>query len=176
TRARDFRYSPRCEQPTSNRSPRAVHDNEEWRKNMRYAVTTSAALFLWASPAPPALAQSPGDLVKEAVAAQGGAEALRAFKSAVVKGEAKHWEPGQSLKADGEARFLGDSTFTLTADGVNRVARVDWDRDMKYPAADRLKYSEIVTPTYGVVIDGKGAQLPMSGIRLASHMRELVRM
>jgi len=141
---------------------------------MKYAVAISAALLL--SAGPPALAQSPNDLVKEAVAAQGGAEAMHAFKSAVIKGEAKHWEPGQSEKVGGEPRFLGDSTFTLTADGVNRVARVDWDRDMKYPAVERIKYSEIVTPTFGAVVDDKGAQSPMSGIRLAAEMREFARM
>src|SRR3977135_316542 len=43
---------------------------------------------------------------------------------------------------------------------------------MKYPAVERLKYSEITTPTFGVLIDDKGAQQPMSGIRLAAHLRE----
>ena len=43
---------------------------------------------------------------------------------------------------------------------------------MKYPAVERLKFSEITAPTYGVVIDDKGAQKPMSGIRLVSHQRE----
>jgi hypothetical protein len=43
---------------------------------------------------------------------------------------------------------------------------------MKYPAVERLKYSEITTPTFGVVIDDKGVQTPMSGIRLAAHLRE----
>src|SRR5262249_35299127 len=119
-------------------------------------------------------AQSPNDLVSQSVAAQGGAEKLRAVKSTVIKGEAKHWEPGQSFKAGGEARFLGDSTFTLTADGASRTVRIDWDRDMKYPAVARTKLSESVTPTSGVVITDKASQ-PMSGIRLASHLRELGR-
>ncbi len=43
---------------------------------------------------------------------------------------------------------------------------------MKYPFIERLKYSEITTPTFGVLIDDKGAQRPMSGIRLAAHWRE----
>ena len=43
---------------------------------------------------------------------------------------------------------------------------------MKYPAVERLKYSEITTPTFGVLIDDKGVQQPMSGIRLAAHLRE----
>jgi hypothetical protein len=89
-----------------------------------------------------------------------------------IKGEAKHWEPGQSYSPTGEARFLGDATYTQTVDNATRTARVDWDRDMKYPAVERLKYSEITTPTFGVLIDDKGAQQPMSGIRLAAHLRE----
>ncbi len=141
---------------------------------MKYALAISAALLLGASQGPAALAQNPNDLVNQAVAAQGGADALRAFKTAVIKAEAKHWEPGQSMTAGGDARFLGDSTFTLTADGASRTARMDWDRAMRYPAVERLKYSEIVTPTFGVVTDDKGSR-PMSGIRLASQLRELGR-
>jgi glyoxylase-like metal-dependent hydrolase (beta-lactamase superfamily II) len=140
---------------------------------MKYALVLSAAL-LFASQVQPALAQSPADLVKNAVDAQGGADALRGLKGASIKAEAKHWEPGQSYAATGEARFLGDSTVTLTADAENRVARIDWDRDMKYPAAERIKYSEIVAPAFGVVVDAKGTQ-PMSGIRLASEQREIGR-
>ena len=43
---------------------------------------------------------------------------------------------------------------------------------MKYPAVERSNFSEITTPVFGVVIDDKGAQQPMSGIRLATHLRE----
>ncbi len=139
---------------------------------MKHALMLCAGVLI-VSPVP-ALAQSPSELVSQAVAAQGGADALRAFKTVVIKGDAKHWEPGQSFKAGGEARFLGDSTFTLTVDDANRMVRIDWDRDMKYPAVERIKYSEIVTPTYGVVTNDKGSQ-PMSGIRLASQLRELGR-
>jgi len=140
---------------------------------MKCVLAISGALLLGVGQLA-AYAQSPNELVSQSVAAQGGAEKLRAVKSTVIKGEAKHWEPGQSFKAGGEARFLGDSTFTLTADGASRTVRIDWDRDMKYPAVERIKFSEIVTPTYGVVINDKGSQ-PMSGIRLASHLRELGR-
>jgi hypothetical protein len=142
---------------------------------MRNAIMLTTALLLAAGLGSPSLAQNANDLVSQSVAAQGGADALRAFKSAVIKGDAKHWEPGQSFKAGGEARFLGDSKFTLTADGAERVARIDWDRDMKYPAVERIQYSEIITPNYGVAIDGKGTQTPMSGIRLAAEQRELAR-
>ena len=50
--------------------------------------------------------------------------------------------------------------------------RYDWDRDMLYPAVEKLKYSEIRYPTYGAVVDDKGEVKPMSAIRLASNMRE----
>jgi glyoxylase-like metal-dependent hydrolase (beta-lactamase superfamily II) len=132
----------------------------------------TVALVFGAALAQPATAQSGADLVRQSVAAQGGAAALSSAKTTIIKGEAKHWEPGQSYSPTGEARFLGDSTYTQTVDNVNRTARVDWDRDMKYPAVERLKYSEITTPTFGVLIDDKGVQQPMSGIRLAAHLRE----
>jgi len=140
---------------------------------MKWTFLTAAGVVAVLSGAP-ALAQNPSELVSQAVAAQGGADALRAFKAAIIKGDAKHWEPGQSFKAGGEAKFLGDSAFTMTADGVNRTVRIDWDRDMKYPAVERIKYSEIITPTHGVVTNDKGSQ-PMSGIRLASQLREFGR-
>ncbi len=135
-------------------------------------LVPTVALVLGAAAAQPAAAQSGVDLVKQAVAAQGGAAALGAAKTTIIKGEAKHWEPGQSYSPTGEAKFLGDSTYTQTVDNASRTARIDWDRDMKYPAVERLKFSEITAPTFGVVIDGKGAQQPMSGIRLAAHLRE----
>lgn len=43
---------------------------------------------------------------------------------------------------------------------------------MQYPAVERVKYSEIRYPTYGAVIDEKGAVTPMSSIRLAANIRE----
>jgi glyoxylase-like metal-dependent hydrolase (beta-lactamase superfamily II) len=134
-------------------------------------LVPAAGLVLGAVLAQPAAAQSGVDLVKQAVAAQGGAAALSAAKTTVIKGEAKHWEPGQSFSPTGEARFLGDATYTQTVDNATRSARVDWVRAMKYPAVEELKYSEITTPAFGAVADDKGAQ-PMSGIRLAALLRE----
>ena len=135
-------------------------------------VVPTVALMFGAALASTAAAQSGVDLVKQSVAAQGGVAALSASKSTIIKGEAKHWEPGQSYSATGEPKFLGDSAYTQTVDNTTRTVRIDWDRDMKYPAVERLKFSEITAPTYGVVIDDKGAQKPMSGIRLISHLRE----
>src|SRR5262249_23174942 len=148
---------------------RPSHNREEY---MWRIFVPAVALVFGATQMQPAAAQSGVDLVKQAVAAQGGAAALGAAKATVIQGEAKHWEPGQSYSPTGEARFLGDSTYTQTVDNATRTARIDWDRDMKYPAAERLKYSEITTPNFGVLIDDKGAQQPMSGIRLAAHWRE----
>jgi glyoxylase-like metal-dependent hydrolase (beta-lactamase superfamily II) len=142
---------------------------------MKHALSL-AALLLATSQMPPAFAQnSAADLVKQAVAAEGGADALRGLKSLAVKGDAKFWEPGQSLAAGGEPRFLGDATFAITWDLAKGVARTDWDRDQKYPEpAIKLKYSEILLPTYGAVTDAKGAQ-PMSRNRVAALLRELKR-
>jgi hypothetical protein len=45
---------------------------------------------------------------------------------------------------------------------------------MKYPGVRTLKFTEVVTPTVGYVSDEKGAA-GMSGIRLATNLRELER-
>lgn len=142
---------------------------------MLRALMPAVALLFGAGLVQPAAAQSGADLVKQAVAAQGGADALRALKTLTFKGAAKHWEPGQSLVPAGEPRFIGDSTFVATGDVASRSVRVEWDRDRKYPQPARLKYTEIIAPTYGVIIDEKGEQTPMSGILLAAHQRELAR-
>src|ERR1700686_5606186 len=140
---------------------------------MKHALSL-AALLLATSQMPPAFAQNnAGDLVKQAVAAEGGADALRGLKSLAVKGDAKFWEPGQSLAAGGEARFLGDATFAITWDLAKGMARPDWDRDQKYPEpAIKLKYSGILLPTYAAATDAKGAQ-PMSRNRVAALLREV---
>jgi len=136
-------------------------------------LMVSAALFVAFGQAQPASAQSPQDLVKQAVEAAGGANALRALKTVVYKVAAKHWEPGQSNSINGEARFLGDSALTISVDyGPPIRARYDWDRDMKYPAVERVKYSEVRDGTIGAVIDEKGQVTPMSGMRLAANLRE----
>ena len=138
---------------------------------LRVFVPTAALLF-GAALAQPAAAQSGVDLVQQSIAAQGGAGALRNYKSAIIKLDAKHWEPGQSYSPTGEARFIGDSHITLTVDLANRMTRVDWDRDLKYPLTENLKYSEITAPTFGVATNEKGEQSAMSGIRLAALQRE----
>src|SRR5438270_7623937 len=142
---------------------------------MRYPWSI-AALLLAASSLQPALAQTaPADLVKQAVAAEGGADALRGLRGLAVKGDAKFWEPGQSFAAGGEPRFLGDATFAITWDLARGMARTEWDRDQKYPPPPvKLKYTETLLPTLGFVTDSNGTQ-PMSGIRVAAQLRELER-
>jgi glyoxylase-like metal-dependent hydrolase (beta-lactamase superfamily II) len=134
-----------------------------------------AALVLATGQVPAFAQSSPGDLVKQAVAAEGGADALRALKGLAIKGDAKFWEPGQSFAAGGEPRFLGDATFAITWDLAKGVSRTDWDRDQKYPDPPiRLKYTEVLFPAFGVVSDEKGSQ-PMSRVRIAALLRELKR-
>ena len=57
---------------------------------MKYALSITA-LLLAMSQQQPALAQGNGDnLVKQAVAAQGGADALRGLKGLAIKGDAQY--------------------------------------------------------------------------------------
>jgi glyoxylase-like metal-dependent hydrolase (beta-lactamase superfamily II) len=134
----------------------------------------SAGLLLAASQQQPAQAQSPHELINQAVAAEGGADALRGLKSLAIKAEAMHWEPGQSKAAGGEPRFLGNTSLLVTWDLANGMARTEWDRDMKYPSMERLKFTETVTPSFGYVTDEKGSKAA-SSIRVAASLRELER-
>jgi len=116
-----------------------------------------------------------GELINQAVQAQGGAEALRGLTGLAAKGDARFWEPGQSQVPGGEARELGTATFEVTWNLAEGMARTNWDRDQQYPPpAVKLNYTETVLPTLGFVTDGTGSK-PMSGIRVATHLRELER-
>src|ERR1700686_4408819 len=89
---------------------------------MKHALTIAAVLLVM-SRQQPALAQGSADtLVKQAFAAEGGAE-LRGLKGLAIHGDAKFWEPGQAFAAGGEPRFLGDATFAITWDLANGTAR-----------------------------------------------------
>src|SRR5258705_5857232 len=141
---------------------------------MKYALSISAALLLVLSQLQPASAQTT-QLVNEAVKAQGGADALRALKSLSIKGETKNYEPGQSKVAGGEPKFVEDTKFTTTWDLAKGMARIEWDRDHKYPdPVAQIKFTETVLPTLGFVTTPQGSQ-PMSAIRVAAHLRELNR-
>ena len=127
------------------------------------------------------------DRVDRALAAMGGADKVSALRSEMVKGTARHWEPEQSVKADGEMRLAGDSTFVLTRDLANDAAVIEWDRNLVYPSAREYKFREIVTRNAGYVdgIDTTGRtkrdmesnppRHAMSGVRLAATQRELLR-
>ncbi|MBI3433632.1 MAG: MBL fold metallo-hydrolase [Proteobacteria bacterium] len=117
---------------------------------------------------------APADLVRDAVTALGGADALRGVKSVVLKGEAKHWEPQQSFVAGREPRLLGDSKITVSWQADKGMARSDWERKMYYPFPSLDKFSEIVTPDFGAVSSPKG-DAPMSNIRYAAYLREIER-
>jgi hypothetical protein len=58
----------------------------------------------------------PSDYIKQAIKASGGADALHNLRRLTIRGEAKHWEPGQSLVAGGEPRPLDDSKLAITWD------------------------------------------------------------
>ena len=73
---------------------------------MKYALLVSAALLVGAGGLAPVQAQQGIDLVSQAVAAQGGADALRNLKTISIKAEGQHWEPGQSYEPGGEARLI----------------------------------------------------------------------
>ena len=131
--------------------------------------------------------RAPSELVNRAVTAAGGAEALGAVKTYRLKGTVRHWEPEQSMQAGGESRLAADSRFDMLVDVGARSARIEWDRDMAYPAPRRYQFTEVVTPSAGYVIgvdstgrtkqslESKPAAHAMSGMRLAVSHRELAR-
>jgi glyoxylase-like metal-dependent hydrolase (beta-lactamase superfamily II) len=126
-------------------------------------------------------------LAARAVSAQGGADALGAIKTISYKATVRQWEPEQSAVAGGEMRLAGDSTVVSVTDVAAGTTRNDWVRNFQYPAPRTFTFSEIVTPQAGYVagIDSNArtkqsreANPPahsMSGIRLATAQRELLR-
>ncbi len=100
----------------------------------RFLSFSLTALFVSAAPLV-ALAQNlaPVELVKQAVAATGGVEALRAVKGIMLKGDARHWEPQQSYVADVEPRLIGESKITITWDGEKNIDREGRRADVEYP-------------------------------------------
>lgn len=136
-----------------------------------------------------ASSQPAGDLelVNRALTAMGGVEAMRALRSASIKGTVKHWEPEQSQTPGGEMRFAAESSFDITLDIANQRARTDWEKKFAYPAPRMFKYTEVVTPEAGYVLgvdsngrtarsmQSKPAAHTMSGVRLTVSQRELRR-
>jgi glyoxylase-like metal-dependent hydrolase (beta-lactamase superfamily II) len=158
-------------------------------RGMSSAVACAIALLIGSMALWPAGAQEsrPLDLVRQATEAMGGVEALRSLRTIAIKGEVRHWEPEESYSAGGRPIFTDHSTFAVAWDLEKGMAHTNWDRAIQFPAVTHDVYSEIVTPEHGYA-DVAGTELvirqsdlpppgkqAMSGIRLASHLRELAR-
>jgi glyoxylase-like metal-dependent hydrolase (beta-lactamase superfamily II) len=117
---------------------------------------------------------APLDLIKQAVQAEGGVEALRNLKRIAIEADVQHWEPEQSYAAGGDPRLLAKSKLAISWDLENGVARTEWDRNLIYPFPGPDKYTDILTPKSGFIVTAKGER-PMSSIRVASEQRELTR-
>src|SRR5262245_1000656 len=142
-------------------------------------VTTAAFLSLFAVAAPAAQQE-----VDRAVTAMGG-PAVAEVRTIVIKGQARHLEPDQSLRAGGELRLASDSTFTQSRDLATGKTRTEWYRKMVYPTPREFKFTEVVAEGIGYVngVDSNGRtkqsqelnQHTMSGVRTAAATRELER-
>jgi glyoxylase-like metal-dependent hydrolase (beta-lactamase superfamily II) len=127
------------------------------------------------------------ELVGRALAAQGGADAVAKLRTIVVNGSATFWEPEQSVVPGGEPRLAAQSRFAVARDLAARTARIEWVKKLSYPAPREYQYIEIVTPSAGRVVgidsaartkqsqDADPPQHAMSGVRLATALRELER-
>jgi glyoxylase-like metal-dependent hydrolase (beta-lactamase superfamily II) len=165
------------------------HANANRSPMLRLARALVFALLAALNLPPQASAEGsdPLNLVKQAVEAMGGVDALRSLQGLAIKGMVRHWEPEESYVAGGPPVFTDHSTFTVLWDVKKGMARTDWDRAIQFPAVTHDIYSEIVTPERGYAdvagtelvinqsdLPPKGQQA-MSGIRLAAHLRELER-
>jgi glyoxylase-like metal-dependent hydrolase (beta-lactamase superfamily II) len=153
---------------------------------MRVVTFLLALLALQALPASGA-EKSGQDPVARAVKALGGEQALRKVKSITIDGQARYWEPEQSVVPGGEARLLGDSGFILSRDFRAGAARIDWVRYMVYPAKREFRFTEIIAGDIGCLqgidsmyrtkqnLENDPPENAMSGLRVAAALRELKR-
>ncbi len=137
----------------------------------RVVLIAFALLFFVGTQDVAAQSPAPPELVKDAVAAMGGADALRGLKTLSITATAKHWEPEQSFIAGAAPRPLGASTLTIAWDLGQNMARTDHQHRMDYPFPGNESYSDIVTPSWGAVVTDKGERA-MSANRLAFELRE----
>src|SRR5258708_23461276 len=109
------------------------------------------ALLLGAALVRPAGAQvlQALDLVKQAVEAVGGIDALRSLKRIAIKGEVRHWEPEESYVAGGPPVFTDRSIFAVAWGLGKGVARTHLERAIQFPAGPPHIFSEIVPPGLG---------------------------
>jgi glyoxylase-like metal-dependent hydrolase (beta-lactamase superfamily II) len=151
-------------------------------------LLATLALLAVASPVLAAREDMSGiDVVNRAVSALGGKAALAQVKSLTLKAEVRHWEPEQSVVADGEMRLAGDSTIVLSRDFQSEAARTDWERKLVYPSPREYKFTEIVVGNMGYVLgidstsptrqaaSSNPSQHAMSDLRAAAALRELTR-
>jgi hypothetical protein len=117
---------------------------------------------------------APLDLIKQAVQAEGGVDALRNLKRVAIEADVKYWEPEQSYLPGGDPRLVGTSKLSINWDIENGRARSEWDRSFVYPFVEQVKFVEVLTPKSGFVVSSRGEK-PMSSIRVSSEQRELVR-
>ncbi len=127
------------------------------------------------------------ELINRAIAALGGAEAMRGMRSLSISGTSKYREPEQSQMPGGEARFAAEATFETLVDFAGHASRTDWVKNVAYPTPRTFKYSEIVTPDAGYVLgvdsnsrnkqsmESNPPAHGMSGLRLTATHRELRR-
>jgi hypothetical protein len=201
SKAEKKRYNVNSKSVTVESLEKAAHKKTECRSMDRYLANASRKMVVRLTPAlifamlavfglshqAGAQASGPVDLVKQAVEAMGGIDAMRGLQGLAIRGTVRHWEPEESYVAGGPPVFTDHSTFTMIWDVKNQIARTDWDRAIQFPAITHDVYSEIVTPTRGYAdvagtelvinqsdLPPKGQQA-MSGIRLAAHLRELER-
>src|SRR5690348_11986308 len=113
----------------------------------------------------------PMQQLQRAVTALGGADNLQKLQSLTIKATARHWEQEQSVVAGGPPRPLGTTQLTIIADRNSGSVRIERDHKMDYPFPGNEKYTEIITPSWGAVIDEKGERA-MSANRLAFELRE----
>ena len=81
---------------------------------MKYTLVDLCCAAFGHRPGQPSLAQNgANNLVKQAIAAEGGADALRTLKGLAIKGEAKFWEPRHRRLPAASRSCLEEATFTI---------------------------------------------------------------
>lgn len=150
------------------------------KKMLMFALLTSMSCLSQAA------TLTPAQRMTKAIDAMGGGH-LAQVKTLTLKARTKHWDPEQSNEAGGEMRFAGDSTFTQYRDFSVPAVRIEWQRKHAYPAPREYTFTEVLAGETGMVIgvdattrtkqslESKPPQHAMSGIRVATALRELRR-
>ena len=134
-----------------------------------------------------AIAQSPVDLVAQAIDATGGEAKLAAISTVVTRSRHRHWDPQQTAVANQGTNQGGASNFTLSLDLQTGKARQDWVRHNRQPGNRLFMYSEVLADGYGFVLGADNIVLSkqarettpplhtMSRSRVVAAMREIHR-